>query len=1102
MRYLYCFSASLTLALIVTLSPAPAQQTSGFGHKYKTTPANPDLARRLNAAVAPLPTGPDRTALLTAAPFTTPSLRLRVSRDSLTGRPLFIENLQPGTSANKAARVSATAAVTQFLSQTRGLLGLSNPASDFELGQSTTDELGQIHIRLQQTFRAVPIYGAELVAHLIDGAVTTLNGRPQAEPSVDFDISPALSAAQVASRARQDARQSTEVRSFGGQLLEMKDVENTDLCIYPTANGFRLAYELTVRPNWVERWHYVIDAQTGAVLSKMNHTCALDGPARASRPDLNGKTQTVQSYQVGTNYYLIDATRPMFNAGTSKLPGNPAGAVWTVDAKNVDANQNSFDIYQITSGTNATWTPTAVSAHYNGGIAYDYYRNTFGRNSLNGGGGTMISVINMADKSGKGLDNAFWNGKFIAYGNGNVAFKPLAGGLDVAGHEMTHGVVENTARLEYRSQSGALNESLADVFGVLIDRNNWTIGEDIVLAKYFPSGALRSMSNPNQGGKSDNGYQPKQMSEYENLPETEDGDNGGVHINSGIPNWAFYKFATAIGKDKAEKIYYRTMTNYLVRTSQFIDMRLGVIKAAGDLYGATGAEVTAAKAAFDAVGITDTGTPAPSPSKPDLPTANGQDLILLTDTESTAGQLYGTTVGATTFARKSTSKLTHRPSVTDDGKFAYFVGSDGKIRAVDLTTATLPTEQIVSQETGWDNVAISKDGTKLAALTNQADASVWVYSFDRKQWKQFPLYNPTSASGVTTGEVSYADSFEWDYTGEYLVYDAFNKLKNTSGQDVGYWDVGFIRVWDNSTKNFTTTGRINKLFSNLDDGDNIGNPSYARNSPDILAFDYFSDNDNTYYVLGVDVTKGTLKEIYKNNTTGYPSYSRQDNRMVFGTLGTGNKENIGVINLGTDKISPSGGASTLYTGAKWPVWYTQGSRVIAQKAAQTITFPAIADRTLADGSFTLAATASSGLAVSFALVSGPGTLSGNRVTPTAGGQIVVRASQAGDNTYAAASPVDQTIRIQVPLAVEPANWAETLTVLPNPVGTILTVELPVGGRISTLSLTTLTGQSAGRWQPAGSPARASVDINQLPPGFYLLTIETPTGMARRKIIKE
>ena len=111
----------------------------------------------------------------------------------------------------------------------------------------------------------------------------------------------------------------------------------------------------------------------------------------------------------------------------------------------------------------------------------------------------MLSLINVSDPdNGQPLDNAFWNGKAMFYGNGNVSFKPLAGGLDVAGHEMTHGVIENTANLEYKGESGAINESLADIFGSMIDPDDWTIGEDVAKLATYPSGALRSLGGSTQ----------------------------------------------------------------------------------------------------------------------------------------------------------------------------------------------------------------------------------------------------------------------------------------------------------------------------------------------------------------------------------------------------------------------------------------------------------------------------------------------------------------------------------------------------------------------------------------------------------------------------
>ena len=138
----------------------------------------------------------------------------------------------------------------------------------------------------------------------------------------------------------------------------------------------------------------------------------------------------------------------------------------------------------------------------------------------------------------------------MTYGDGDgIQFSNLAGAFDVTAHEITHGITQSTAALEYEGQSGALNESYSDVMAAMADNANWTIGEDV----YTPSisgDALRDLSNPHQGGSSlnDAGWQPATMGEFLYMPYTDDQDYGGVHINSGIPNHAAYLVANQIGR--------------------------------------------------------------------------------------------------------------------------------------------------------------------------------------------------------------------------------------------------------------------------------------------------------------------------------------------------------------------------------------------------------------------------------------------------------------------------------------------------------------------------------------------------------------------------
>ncbi|MFN3374867.1 MAG: M4 family metallopeptidase, partial [Chloroflexus sp.] len=197
--------------------------------------------------------------------------------------------------------------------------------------------------------------------------------------------------------------------------------------------------------------------------------------------------------------------------------------------------------------------------------------------------------------------------------DGGRLFKPLPYSLDVIGHEFTHGVIDATAQLIYENQSGALNESYADVFAVMIDRDDWLIGEDVVKSPPYPVNHLRSLADPTLGGRYNaldplrSVGQPATMKEYANLPNTRRTDNGGVHVNSGIPNHAAYLLAQQIGREKVERIYYRTLTQYLTPSSTFADAAAATARAAADLYGQT--EVAAVRDAFAAVGITSTAIP-------------------------------------------------------------------------------------------------------------------------------------------------------------------------------------------------------------------------------------------------------------------------------------------------------------------------------------------------------------------------------------------------------------------------------------------------------------------------------------------------------------
>ena len=252
----------------------------------------------------------------------------------------------------------------------------------------------------------------------------------------------------------------------------------------------------------------------------------------------------------------------------------------------------------------------AVNQAYDGsGTTFDFYEQVFNRNSVDGQGLELVSSVHFETD----YDNAFWDGAQMVYGDADGQLFKRGGFtecLDVIAHELTHGVTQFTAGLRYRTQSGALNESFSDIFGSLVrqrslgqtaDQADWLIGAGLLT---FPNQALRSMKAPGTAFKYDD--QPATMADYQDLPDDGDprNDNGGVHINSGIPNHAFYLAATALGGhswEKAGPIWFKTLTEKLTPDAQFADAAAATVEAAGELFGS--AEQDAVSAAWQQVGV-------------------------------------------------------------------------------------------------------------------------------------------------------------------------------------------------------------------------------------------------------------------------------------------------------------------------------------------------------------------------------------------------------------------------------------------------------------------------------------------------------------------
>ncbi len=256
-------------------------------------------------------------------------------------------------------------------------------------------------------------------------------------------------------------------------------------------------------------------------------------------------------------------------------------------------------------GTAAAADAVANSAYDTSGFVRNYFLETFGLNSIDGQGLEIVSNIHY----GVSYNNAFWDGDEMTYGDGDgQEFSNFASAIDVVAHELMHGVTQFLANLEYKGQSGALNEHFSDVFATVIkqkflnqtpDNADWLIG-DTVVAEAFPGVAIRSMKAP--GTANDFDVQPDHMANY----YAGSADNQGVHINSGIPNKAFYLACMELGIDSCAQIWFETL-KVLWRTTNFSEMVEVMLQTLPRLISEGKADISAEDAirrSFIAVGLT------------------------------------------------------------------------------------------------------------------------------------------------------------------------------------------------------------------------------------------------------------------------------------------------------------------------------------------------------------------------------------------------------------------------------------------------------------------------------------------------------------------
>ena len=494
--------------------------------------------------------------------------RLEIIRSKLTGLATFVntDNNHPLPSGGAIVNTPEQRGLRFLETYGRAFAIARMDQLKVRLSQSfTRDDAGMEHVRYQQVHRNVPVTGGEVIVHLKGSDVTSVTAvtLPDLE---GLDVQPSWNQAQALEQARMILAKHLKVNdaSLSKPRLEIFNRGLIDKSESPS----RLAWFIEATKIDLREFIW-IDAQTGDLLLRFSQLA-------------DAKSRTIYHANQG-----------------STLPGS----------------------VMRTEGGAATGDSEIDRAYDFSGDTYDYFLIQHGRDSYDALGAALKSTVYYCPIGGPcPYQNAFWNGTQMVYGEG------FSSADDVDAHELTHAVTERSANLVYALEPGALNESFSDIFGETVDLSNgagtdsagvrWQMGEDLP-----PSiGAIRNMMNPNLFGH------PAKVSDREFICNNPSYDYGGVHINSGVPNHAYALMVdggsyngqsiSGIGLVKAGKIQYRSLTQYLTRTSDFGADYNALRQCCTDLVGTAGitsSDCTQVTKALDAVEMNQTPCPPRTP---------------------------------------------------------------------------------------------------------------------------------------------------------------------------------------------------------------------------------------------------------------------------------------------------------------------------------------------------------------------------------------------------------------------------------------------------------------------------------------------------------
>jgi len=513
------------------------------------------------------------------------------------------------------------------LRQNRGKYSVEDAESEFSFIEAMKDGRGFSHVRLAKKHKGVEIFGGEQIAHLDDkNVLLSVSGR--LFKGVEIDTTPIIDEAQAiaASKSALDPEIEIDEEPAVKLVILPEQVKTGDDNSEGATLVFKADLQTVSGDQPADRFSFFVSAADSSIVWQLNNQRHVD----ALGASLYSGAVTMDTYEYSGDVYLLQDT----------LRSN---------SRTVNAN-NGYKVFTDYTDDNNAWgtlgdrsdrQTVAVDVHFGLAQSWDFYLNRFGRYGADGNGGKIISSVHYVDKDTKDAGKNTWpnasgGGNRLYFGDGgrsnNMTFGPLVS-LDIVGHEFTHCVVDATANLTYANESGAIDESFADIFGTAIEfytrdmfaddpdfDANYTIGEEVITASPDGNLFLRSMQDPTL--KNHPNHYSNRVSPDPCTP-TKGNDKCGVHTNSGIMNYVYYLlceggihpttnvYVPAIGRLWTEDMFYTVLVAFLTPSSRFIDVANAMVEVAS-VYGID--ERRAVERAWFAVGVLpELNDPLPTP---------------------------------------------------------------------------------------------------------------------------------------------------------------------------------------------------------------------------------------------------------------------------------------------------------------------------------------------------------------------------------------------------------------------------------------------------------------------------------------------------------